>query len=174
MTEIFSMRAGQHLSATKIADERTDKTPYPVFGGNGLRGYGSTASHSGRYLLIGRQGALCGNVKRASGEFYATEHAVVTKPNTEMDVDFAYYLLTAMNLNRFKTAGAQPGLAVGKLGEVLVPVPPIDEQRMIAALLDKFDALVNDLTVGLPAELNARRQQYSHYRDRLLTFQEVK
>lgn len=173
MTEIFSMRAGQHLSATAISKEVSEESPYPVFGGNGIRGYGSTPSHSGRYLLIGRQGALCGNVKRASGEFYATEHAVVTEPNSEMDVDFAFYLLTAMDLNRYKTAGAQPGLAVGKLGEVMVPVPPIEEQQRIAGLLDKFDSLVNDLSIGLPAELNARRQQYEHYRDRLLAFQEV-
>ena len=52
-------------------------------------------------------------------------------------------------------------------------MPPLDEQERIVAILDKFDALVNDLSIGLPAELNARRQQYEHYRDRLLTFSEA-
>lgn len=173
MSEIFSMKAGQHLSSTAIASVPTENSRYPVYGGNGLRGYGKAASHSGRYLLIGRQGALCGNVKRVSGDFYATEHAVVTKPIDEMDVDFAYHLLTVMNLNKHKSSGAQPGLAVSNLSELLIPIPPLDEQTKTAKLLDKFDALVNDLTCGLPAELNARRKQYEYYRDKLLTFQEA-
>ena len=52
-------------------------------------------------------------------------------------------------------------------------MPPLDEQERIATILDKFDALVNDLSSGLPAEIKARRRQYEHYRDRLLTFREV-
>ncbi len=56
---------------------------------------------------------------------------------------------------------------------VLVPIPPIEEQQRIVTILDKFDALVNDLSSGLPAEIKARRQQYEHYRDRLLTFKEA-
>jgi type I restriction enzyme S subunit len=54
-----------------------------------------------------------------------------------------------------------------------LPVPPLGEQRRIVDILDKFDALVNDLSIGLPAELAARRKQYEHYRDRLLTFEEA-
>ena len=59
------------------------------------------------------------------------------------------------------------------LAKLTIPVPPIEEQERIVAILDKFDALVNDLTSGLPAEIKARRQQYEHYRDRLLTFKEA-
>lgn len=173
MSEIFDMKAGQHLSATQIASSQSEEYQFPVYGGNGLRGFGKKSSHKGRYLLIGRQGALCGNVKRASGEFYATEHAVVTESKGEIDVDFAYYLLSFLNLNKYKSSGAQPGLAVGNLGEILVPVPLLEDQRRIAELLGRFDALVNDLSTGLPAELSARRQQYEHYRDRLLTFKEA-
>lgn len=51
-----------------------------------------------------------------------------------------------------------------------VPVPPLAEQERIVAILDKFDALVNDISSGLPAELEMRRKQYEYYRDRLLTF----
>ena len=54
-----------------------------------------------------------------------------------------------------------------------VPVPPLDEQARIVAILDQFDALVNDLSSALPAEVQARRQQYEYYRDRLLTFREA-
>ena len=55
-----------------------------------------------------------------------------------------------------------------------VPLPPLPAQRQIIHILDTFDALVNNLTSGLPAELNARRQQYEYYRDKLLTFKELK
>ena len=54
-----------------------------------------------------------------------------------------------------------------------IAIPPLEEQERIVAILDKFDALVNDITSGLPAEIKARRQQYEHYRDRLLTFKEA-
>ena len=78
-----------------------------------------------------------------------------------------------MNLNQYKTAGAQPGLSVAKLEKIMVPIPPLAEQTRIVAILDRFDALCNDLTSGLPAEIEARRKQYAYYRDKLLTFKEA-
>lgn len=64
-------------------------------------------------------------------------------------------------------------IGAGSLGRIVVPVPSLDEQRRIVKILDKFDALVNDLSVGLPAELVARRKQYEYYRNKLLTFEEA-
>ena len=167
------MRAGEHISATKIAKTPNGARTYPCYGGNGVRGFVEKHSHDGTYLLIGRQGALCGNVKRTKGKFYATEHAVVVTPTTEINVDWAFHMLTHMNLNQYASKSAQPGLAVGRLEELCVPVPPLKEQERVASILDKFDALVNDISEGLPAEISARRQQYEHYRDQLLTFQEA-
>ena len=54
-----------------------------------------------------------------------------------------------------------------------VPVPPIEEQERIVAILDKFETLCNDLTSGLPAEIQARQNQYEYYRDKLLTFEKI-
>lgn len=75
--------------------------------------------------------------------------------------------------NNLVSRGGQPQFNANVLNDVRLPVPPIEEQRNIVTLLDKFDALVNDLSTGLPAELNARRQQYEYFRDKLLTFEEA-
>ncbi|MBX3117050.1 MAG: restriction endonuclease subunit S, partial [Cryobacterium sp.] len=64
-------------------------------------------------------------------------------------------------------------LSANGLGKIVVSIPPLEVQERIVAILDKFDALVNDLSIGLPAELNARRKQYEYYRDKLLTFEEA-
>lgn len=69
--------------------------------------------------------------------------------------------------------GSQSNLNAKKVKDFLIPVPSLEKQREIVALLDKFDALVNDISIGLPGELVARRKQYEHYRDRLLTFKEL-
>ena len=171
--EMFDMRAGHHISAQNIIAEPDQSHLYPCFGGNGVRGFVEKFSHDGAYLLIGRQGALCGNVQRARGKFYATEHAVVVTASAEINVDWAFHMLTLMNLNQYASKSAQPGLAVGKLAELRIAVPPLAEQEEIAGILDKFDALVNDLSIGLPAEIAARQKQYEYYRDRLLTFPEA-
>lgn len=173
MREIFTMKAGAHVPAHEISVQPDSMHSYPCFGGNGLRGFVAESTHDGKHLLVGRQGALCGNVKRASGRFFATEHAVVLTPKGDVDMNWAFHMLEVINLNQYATKSAQPGLAVGTLAKVPVPLPAVKEQRRIAAILDKFEALVNDLSVGLPAELAARRKQYEHYRDRLLSFQEA-
>jgi type I restriction enzyme S subunit len=171
--EVCSMKAGKAISSNEISDIRNADFPYPCYGGNGLRGYVKTFNQTSDAPLIGRQGALCGNVCFATGEYYATEHAVVVAHGKYYNARFLYYLLTAMNLNQYKTAGAQPGLSVAKLEKIQVPVPPIEEQERIVAILDRFDALCNDLTSGLPAEIEARQKQYEYYRDKLLTFKEA-
>jgi type I restriction enzyme S subunit len=173
MGDVFLMRAGQHIPATEVSDVPDAETPYPCYGANGIRGYVRSSSHAGDYLLVGRQGALCGNIRRAKGRFYATEHAVVVDPKPDIDVDWAFHMLTFMDLNQYASKSAQPGLAVGKLETIPMAVPPIELQREIAAILDRFEALVSDLSASLPAELNARRQQYQHYRDLLLSFAEA-
>ncbi len=69
--------------------------------------------------------------------------------------------------------GNRSDLNIGMIKKYPIPVPQLDEQARIIAILDRFDALVNDLSSGLPAEIKVRRQQYEHYRDRLLTFREA-
>ncbi|HHM1629166.1 TPA: restriction endonuclease subunit S, partial [Klebsiella pneumoniae] len=170
LREIIQMRAGQHISTSKIMERREDDYVYPCFGGNGIRGYVKQKSHDGEHLLIGRQGALCGNVKRMKGQFYATEHAVVVSALPGINIDWAFHMLTAMNLNQYASKSAQPGLAVGKLQELKLPVPSIKRQEYIASILDKFDMLTDSITEGLPREIELRQKQYEYYRDLLFSF----
>ncbi|WP_137034605.1 restriction endonuclease subunit S [Klebsiella pneumoniae] len=168
--EIVKMRAGQHISARNIVDRKEGGFVYPCFGGNGIRGYVKEKSHDGEHLLIGRQGALCGNVQRMKGQFYATEHAVVVSAMQGIDIDWAFHMLTTMNLNQYASKSAQPGLAVGKLQELKLLVPSIERQKYIAKILDKFDTLTSSITEGLPREINLRQKQFEYYRDLLFSF----
>lgn len=90
-----------------------------------------------------------------------------------VNIRWAYHMLKFLDLNQYATKSAQPGLSVQRLKSVPIPIPPLEEQERIVNILDKFDALVNDLTSGLPAEIEARRQQYEYYRNQLLTFKEL-
>lgn len=168
------MKAGSFVKAALVSKDSTDTHPIPCYGAGGLRGYVAEANGGGSFVLIGRQGALCGNVVRGKGPFYATEHAVLVTPKQPLDLSWIYHLLTWMNLNQYATKSAQPGLSVGSLKRLCVSVPPRQRQEEIASVLDQMDALVNDLSSGLSAEIAARRKQYEHYRDRLLSFPELK
>ena len=140
--EVCLLKAGKFVSANDISPEY-NKGLYPCFGGNGIRGYVADYTHDGEFPLIGRQGALCGNVNLAFGKFHATEHAVVVQPKIEMNVHWLYYAINAMNLGQYATGAAQPGLAVSKLETLSIEIPNISEQNKIAQTLYKVEQLVN-------------------------------
>jgi type I restriction enzyme S subunit len=136
------MQAGRYVSASEIHDEPNIGF-HPCFGGNGLRGYVATYTHIGTYPLIGRQGALCGNVRLASGQFHATEHAVVVTAKYGIHEVYLYYLLDLLNLNKYKTGQAQPGLSVEVLEKILVVFPKNSaEQHRIADCLSSLDEVI--------------------------------
>lgn len=137
-----SLQAGMFVRASEIKDQY-EVGLYPCYGGNGLRGYTATFTHDGAFPLVGRQGALCGNVKFCTGKFHATEHALVATPKTGIDVKWLYYALDFLNLNRFATGQAQPGLSVDVLEKVHFSAPDkVDEQHRIAACLSSLDDLI--------------------------------
>ena len=172
MGEVFEMSAGKAIPADRIKNQMSEESPIKCYGANGLRGYVNLSSHIGPNVIIGRQGALCGNITYATGKFYATDHAVVVCASEIFHPRFIFHMLTHANLNQYKTAGAQPGLSVSRLQSVSIPVPPLELQEKIVAVLDRFETLVNDLSEGLPAEIAAVKEQYEYYRNRLLTFKE--
>lgn len=115
---------------------------YPVYGGNGLRGYTDNYTHEGDYILIGRQGALCGNIIRISGKNFVSEHAIAVQTNQENCNYFLSYLLDFLNLNKYTESSAQPGLAVNKLIKLKIYSPPLPEQRKIAEILSTWDKAI--------------------------------
>lgn len=143
--EIFDLRAGKNIAANEIHAEASLDHPYCCFGGNGIRGYVKKHNWEGEHAIIGRQGALCGNVKNANGIFYATEHAVVVTGFAKPCINWQYYFLTALNLNQYATATAQPGLAVAKVNEVLIPLPPLAEQKRIVARVDELMKKIDEM-----------------------------
>ena len=110
-----------------------------MYGGNGLRGYASSYNHEGSYVLIGRQGALCGNVRSVYGKTYITEHAIAVAGNEKSNTNFLHYLFLKMNLGQYSDQSAQPGLAVNKLLKLKVALPIISEQTKIAKFLSLLD-----------------------------------
>jgi len=157
LKHVVSMRSGEQITSEDIKAEGE----YPVFGGNGLRGYFDRYTHEGNYCLIGRQGALCGNINFANGKFWASEHAVVVTPKTEVDVYWIGMLLQSMNLGQYSTSAAQPGLSVEALGNLKIPFVSFDEQKIIGNFLDyetsKIDALIQEQK-QLIELLNEKRQ----------------
>ena len=136
--DLAQLKSGESITALSISETG----PYPVYGGNGLRGFTTNYTHDGDFVLIGRQGALCGNINYAKGKFWASEHAVVARPRRDFMVVWFGELLRTMNLNQYSISAAQPGLAVERIQNLRLPVPPVDEQALIARHIE-------DETAGL-------------------------
>lgn len=139
LEEISTMKSGDGITSAFISDTGD----FPVYGGNGLRGFTTTFTHEGDYVLIGRQGALCGNITRVSSKFFASEHAIVVTVNKDVDVDWLSQKLDAMNLNQYSEASAQPGLAVAKILRLFITKPQHNEQKEIGKRLLALDNKMN-------------------------------
>ena len=146
--EVFTLQAGKNITAKDISDKEDSEHRFPCYGGNGLRGYVCSYNRNGRFPLIGRQGALCGNINFAEDLFYATEHAVVVETYCKTDVEWAVHSLIHLNLNQYATSTAQPGLSVNTINEVLIPLPPIEEQGRIVRCLNKWNTLIGQIEQG--------------------------
>jgi len=137
------LRSGQNI----VSEQIKEIAEYPVFGGNGLRGYYSEYTHDGNFILIGRQGAYCGNIKYGNGKFWASEHAVVVTPLIVYETIYLGELLRSMNLNQYSISAAQPGLAVDTIKNITIPLPPLAEQQSIVHHIEtkcgKIEAKIN-------------------------------
>lgn len=142
MKSLIDLKSGSNLTSEQISDKDDG---YPVYGGNGLRGTYSEYSNEGDYVLVGRQGALCGNINYASGKFWVTEHALVCYPKEALDIRWLGESLRAMNLNQYSLSAAQPGLSAERIKNLYMIVPPLAEQQAIADYLDEKCADIDSL-----------------------------
>lgn len=141
---IAYLQSGDMITTQHIEEEGQ----YPVYGGNGLRGYTNDFTHDGKYILIGRQGALCGNVHLVEGKFWASEHAIVVTLFDDYNPDWLRFVLEAMKLNQYSESAAQPGISVNRIQNLLLPLPPtnIEQQQIAESLSQKcseIDRIIN-------------------------------
>ena len=153
LSELAKIKSGDGITSEDIHDSGD----YPCYGGNGLRGWVSNWNREGDHCLVGRQGALCGNVKRVAGKYYASEHAIVFEPKPKVDPDWLYHRLVSLNLNRFSESSAQPGLAVSKIASLRIAAPPLREQTKIGEILSTWDKSI-EATERLLANSKKRKK----------------
>ena len=151
-----TFKSGAGITSEKISEQGE----YPVFGGNGLRGYTDSYTHDGFYVLIGRQGALCGNINRSIGKAYISEHAIAVCTNENADNQWLAYRLDYMQLNRLSESSAQPGLSVNKIVKIKLEAPSKAEQTKIANFLTAIDDKITATQTQLAA--------VKHYKQGLL------
>ncbi len=150
----------------------------PYYGASGVVDYVRDFIFDGDYLLVSEDGAnlLARSTPIAfsiTGKTWVNNHAHVLEFDTYAERRFVEIFLNSIDLSPYISGAAQPKLNKANLNRIPETDPGLGEKERIVALLDKFDALVNDLSTGLPAELAARRKQYEYYRDKLLTFEEA-
>ena len=131
--------SGNFISASEIAGTGH----YPVYGGNGLRGFTEKFNHDGQYALIGRQGALCGNMNLFSGKAFFTEHAISVRADKDNDTVFLFYLFGKLDLGQYSGQSAQPGLAVNKLQKLGTLICKKNEQIQIGTYFRSLDTLIS-------------------------------
>lgn len=149
LKRLGTLRSGEAITSDAIEEEGQ----YPVFGGNGFRGFTTDYTHIGEYVLIGRQGALCGNINYANGDFWASEHAIVVNPQQEYSLTWLGELLRHMNLGQYSQSAAQPGLSAEFLSNLYVPVPPLSEQQEIGPFLAEKIAQSRELATEAQAAI---------------------
>ena len=151
---------------------------YPVYSSqtenNGVLGRISDYAYEGEYLTWTTDGANAGTVFYRNGRFNITNVCGLLKPKVDyLDIRYLYFVLS-ISADKYVSRGmGNPKLMSNVMARIKVPVPSMSEQKRIVSILDRFDTLCNDLTAGLPAEIEARRKQYEYYRDKLLSFEEL-
>jgi type I restriction enzyme S subunit len=146
----------------------------PVYGSGGIMTYVDKYSYDKPTVLIPRKGSIT-NLFYLETAFWNVDTIYYTEiDNKQIIPKFFFYFMKTVDLLSLDTGSGRPSLTMEILNKLIIPVPPLSEQERIVTILDKFDALVNDISNGLPAEIKARRSQYEYYRNQLLTFPNVK
>ena len=146
---------------------------YPIWAnGKEVYGYAKTFKVESDAVCISSIGANTGTVFFHCGKFTPIIRLKVLTPKYDnINVKYLFYAVSTVDFAPKKSS--VPNMSSNDIKKVIIPIPPVAEQERIVAILDRFDKLCNDITEGLPAEIEARRKQYEYYRDKLLTFKEL-
>lgn len=172
LSKIGSVQRGKRLTKSQLLENGK----YPVFhGGIEPLGFYDQKNRDGDTVMVINVGASAGTVGYSDVDFWSSDGCFCIGHSSYYNNRYLYHALKVKEVflqSKVRFAGI-PTLDNAVLEKIIIPIPPIEEQERIVSILDKFDALVNDISIGLPAEINARRQQYEYYRDKLLTFEEA-
>jgi type I restriction enzyme S subunit len=157
------------ISSGKNKD-KSEGGEFPVYGSTGVIGRTNNKVYEIEQILVARVGANAGRVNIAVGEYDVSDNTLILSVKDNISLKYLFYYLVNLNLNRFVKGAGQPLLTAGQLKAMIIPVPSPDQQARIVSILNKFDALTNSITEGLPREIELRQQQYEYYRDLLLSF----
>jgi len=171
LSEIANVFRGEYITKK---NEKAGNIPV-ILGGQEPAYYIDRANHIGEIVAVARSGASAGFVSYWDEPIFITDGFGYEVKKEVAIPKYLYYVLKnkEIELNGMKRGAGVPHVSGERLGEINLPVPPIEEQKRIISILDRFDSICNDLTSGLPAEIKARQKQYEYYRDKLLTFKEV-
>lgn len=146
--------------------------PYAIFGnGAEIYGWSDTYRVGTDAVTISSIGANTGTIYYRKGPFTPIIRLKVILPGENLSQRFLYHILKTIKIKKKKSS--VPNMNANEIKSILIPVPSMEEQERIVSILDRFEALTTDLQSGLPAEIEARRQQYEYYRNKLLTFDAV-
>jgi len=173
--EICQINRGRVMSKDYL---RNNAGEYPVYSSqtleDGVFGRIKTYDYDGEYLTWTTDGANAGSLFYRNGKFSITNVCGLLKVKVDgVDTKFLLYILATVSKKYISAGMGNPKIMSNVMEKIEIPIPPLAEQERIVAILDKFDALINDISVGLPAELKARRKQYEYYREKLLTFESL-
>ena len=147
---------------------------YPYYGANGIQDYVNEYLFDGTFILVGEDGSVINAdnspiINWAEGRIWVNNHAHILAEINGIKLRYLYYALQLKDVSDI-VRGTPPKLNQANLKNILIPIPPIELQEKIVAILDRFEALVNDISKGLPAEIEAQKTRYEYYRNKLLTF----
>ena len=162
-----------HSISSGKAKTKDNIGKYPVYGSTGIIAKTNEAVYNKTNILVARVGANAGYTHLAEGSYDVSDNTLIIDVKNQYNLKYVYYQLVNMGLNRYAKGGGQPLVTAGQIKGVVIAIPAMREQERIVSILDHFDTLCNDLSAGLPAEIEARQKQYEYYRDKLLSFQEL-
>ncbi|MCY4170119.1 MAG: restriction endonuclease subunit S, partial [Bacteroidetes bacterium] len=175
--EICEVKRGRVISKSYLNNHPGE---YPVYSSqtanNGIFGYIDTYDYDFESITWTTDGANAGTVFYHNGRKFSITNVcglLRIQDTGLINTKFIYYVLTIIAKNHVSAGMGNPKLMSNEMSLIKIPIPPLEKQNEIVAILDQFDALVNDLSIGIPAEINARRQQLEYYQNHLLTFKEL-